>query len=332
MRILFISSSNAYQGIDSLILNQAISLEKIGYTVNHFLVYGGVKSYLKSIKQIRIWLERNPVDIIHAHYGLCGLVAVFAGNCYAPVVISFMGSDLHGGSPKRITDFAYILINKISSLIVQFFSRAIITKSANLQKLLIFKKKSSIIPNGINCIAFTPRDRRHSQIQLGLPLNNKYILFLGNINDNNKNFGLLKQLVFNQNIRIITPYPISSDDVIAYINAADVLVLVSLKEGSPNVIKEAMACNCPIVSTDVGDVRWVFGETEGCYICSFDPEDVAEKIEMALEFSRTKGRTNGRQRILELGLDSESIAKRLLAVYEKVVRGKGYRVTEEVTR
>jgi len=69
-------------------------------------------------------------------------------------------------------------------------------------------------------------------------------------------------LVFNQNIRIITPYPISSDDVIAYINAADVLVLVSLKEGSPNVIKEAMACNCPIVSTDVGDVRWVFGETD----------------------------------------------------------------------
>ena len=81
-----------------------------------------------------------------------------------------------------------------------------------------------------------------------------------------------------------------------------------------------MACNCPIVSTDVGDVRWVIGNTEGCYKCSYEPGDVAEKIKMALEFARTKGRTKGRQRIIELGLDSESIAKRIVEVYESVIK------------
>ena len=96
----------------------------------------------------------------------------------------------------------------------------------------------------------------------------------------------------------------------------ELVILTSLWEGSPNVIKEAMACNCPIVSTNVGDVRWVIGDTEGCYITSFDPEDVAEKIKLALEFGK---RTNGRDRIIELGLDSETIAKRLIDIYSKVL-------------
>jgi N-acetyl sugar amidotransferase len=80
-----------------------------------------------------------------------------------------------------------------------------------------------------------------------------------------------------------------------------------------------MACNCSIVSTDVGDVREIFGNMEGCYITSFEPEDVAEKIRMALDFVRNNGNTCGHQRIIELGLDSENIAKKLLEVYWKVL-------------
>ena len=78
------------------------------------------------------------------------------------------------------------------------------------------------------------------------------------------------------------------------------MILTSFSEGSPQIIKESMACNCPIVSTDVGDVRDVIGETEGCYICSYDPKDVADKIKLALTYSEEKGRTNGRKRIIEL--------------------------------
>ena len=114
-------------------------------------------------------------------------------------------------------------------------------------------------------------------------------------------------------------YDASYELITYYMNAADVLLLTSLWEGSPNVIKEAMACNCPIVSTDVGDVRWVFGETEGCYLTSFDPEDVADKIKLALVFAEEKNRTNGRKRIIEFGLDTETIANKIIDVYKKVV-------------
>lgn len=99
-------------------------------------------------------------------------------------------------------------------------------------------------------------------------------------------------------------------------NAADVVLLTSLWEGSPNAIKEAMACNCPVVSTDVGDVREVIGNTEGCYISSFEPRDVAKKIQMALDFSK---RTNGKQSIIELGLDSKTVANKIINIYTKVI-------------
>lgn len=102
-------------------------------------------------------------------------------------------------------------------------------------------------------------------------------------------------------------------------NASDVLLFTSKWEGSVNVVKEAMACNCPAVSTDVGDVRWVTGNTDGCFISNFKPEDVADKITLALQFSKEKCRTNGRERIIELGLGSETIANRILVVYNNVI-------------
>jgi glycosyltransferase involved in cell wall biosynthesis len=107
-----------------------------------------------------------------------------------------------------------------------------------------------------------------------------------------------------------------------YLNAADCLLLYSSSEGSPQLIKEAMACNCPVVSTDVGDVKWVIGETNGCYITSFETGDVAGKLIDALEFTRSLGRTNGRNRITALGLDSRSVALKLMEVYSKLSHKK----------
>ena len=80
-----------------------------------------------------------------------------------------------------------------------------------------------------------------------------------------------------------------------------------------------MACDLPVVSTRVGDVEWLFGDEPGHFIAEHDPDDVADKIKLALEFSEKYGRTNGRQRIIELGLDSDSIAKRIIEVYEEVI-------------
>ena len=102
-------------------------------------------------------------------------------------------------------------------------------------------------------------------------------------------------------------------------NAADVIVQLSRFEASPMVVKEAMACNRPMVSTDVGDVRELFGNTPGYFLCTHDPSDIAEKIERALDFTQP---TRGRERILELGLSLEQIARRYLHFYERVSNQK----------
>ena len=101
--------------------------------------------------------------------------------------------------------------------------------------------------------------------------------------------------------------------------ACDVFALPTKSEGSPQALKEAMACNCPIVATDVADIRYLLGDVDGHYICSFEAKDVAGKIADAFSYGK---RTNGRQRIIDLGLTNDLVAKRLISIYEEVVRKK----------
>jgi glycosyltransferase involved in cell wall biosynthesis len=115
-------------------------------------------------------------------------------------------------------------------------------------------------------------------------------------------------------IELLSVHDLQQDKIPQLLSGVDVLILTSLFEGSPNVIKEAMACNCPIVSTDVGDVREVFGGIDGCYVSGPDPQDFAEKILEALSFN---GRTAGRERIYYL--DSEKIAKKISRLYKEVL-------------
>lgn len=99
-----------------------------------------------------------------------------------------------------------------------------------------------------------------------------------------------------------------------FYNAADCLLMTSLMEGSLNVIKEALACNCPIVSTDVGDVRAFIANVSGCYLTSFDKHDIAAKLNEALSFNQ---RTKDSEAIKHL--DSECIAEKLITIYKKVL-------------
>ena len=90
-------------------------------------------------------------------------------------------------------------------------------------------------------------------------------------------------------------------------------------EGSSNVIKEAMACNCPIVTTNVGDAAWVTGDTPGCYFTGFDPAGMVEKLTTAQSFAEKHNRTPGHNHLLQLRLDEASIATRIINIYKPVL-------------
>jgi len=322
MKVLFVCSGNSENfNIIPFIKAQGDSLEALGVQVEYYPVIGkGLIGYLKAGLKLRQYLKTRSFDLIHAHFSLSGWAAVIgAGN--TPVVLSLMGDDAQGN---------YIGVNKIefksrlfmlSTKLIQPFVDVIISKSVNLEKHVYLKRKSIVIPNGINTRIFTPRMDVRKQ-DVGFSPDKQQVLFLGNRSRIGKNFSLAQQAVGRLNssqVELVNPFPLRHGDIPRYLNAADVLVLPSFMEGSPNVVKEAMACNCPIVATDVGDVKWLLGDTEGCYITSFDPTDFAEKIKAALSFSREKGRTNGAKRIEELGLDSATVAQRVLEVYQKVI-------------
>jgi glycosyltransferase involved in cell wall biosynthesis len=321
MKVLFVCSGNNKSfKISPFIKEQGESLVKQGIDVEYYPVVGkGIMGYIKAGFKLRNYLKQRQYDLIHAHYTLSGWVAVI-GAKHTPVVLSLMGDDAYG---------EYVGVNKVKfrsryatvlTWLIQPFVRAIISKSANIENYVYLKQKSYIIPNGVDLQKFkplsVPADREKATN------GTKKILFLGNKMNIRKNFQLVQSAVNRLNrpdVEICNPYPVLHSEIPSWLNLANVLVVPSFMEGSPNIIKEAMACNCPIVATDTGDIRWVMDNTKGCYIASFDPEDFADKLSQALHFSVITGRTAGEKRIKELGLDADTIARKLTNVYKKVL-------------
>jgi glycosyltransferase involved in cell wall biosynthesis len=322
VKVLFVSSGNSTNfDIAPFIRSQGESLKAQGIDVKYFTVSGkGLSGYLRSAYELRQFLKKHEFDLIHAHYTLSGWSAVLAFP-KQPVVLSLMGTDAYGD---------YIDVNKIKlssryliflTYLIQPFVNAIICKSRHIESFVYLKKKSQVIPNGI-LLEKIDGDNQDFKNELELNPEKKHVLFLGNIKSRRKNFQLVEtavDIINSDKISIIAPYPVSHDQVIKYMKSVDVLVVPSLMEGSPNVVKEAMACNCPVVATKVGDVAWLFGDEPGYFLTGFDPADVAEKIRMALAFGEETGKTRGRERIRQLGLDSETVARRIVDVYETVL-------------
>lgn len=321
MKVLFVSSGNSRNQISPIVKNQGDSLQQAGINIDYFTVKGkGVTGYLRNAKHLKVYLKENKYDLLHAHYGLCGLVIILA-NKTLPMLLSLMGSDANGeyNSKGRLSSISYL--NMLATKLSAFKTDHVIVKSDNIREKIGFKKQVSVVPNGVDLGKFRPVEKSMARKKLRLELDQKIILFLGNKNVTGKNFSLAitAARLLDEKIQLLAPHPVANNQVAVYLNACDVLLLTSTLEGSPNIIKEAMAVNCPIVATDVGDVRWVLGDTKGCFIASFDPADVADKIRRAIDFSEKHGRTNGRNRIKELGLDSTTIAKKIVTIYENVL-------------
>ena len=281
MNILFVSSGNSKNGISLITYNQSLSLKEIGLNVDCFTIKGkGLIGYLKNINLFRKKVNLNHYDIIHAHYSLSGYF-VFISNVKKPIIVSLMGSD--------------VMAKAINRYIVKYFCKykwhSVIVKSKLLSNKLRLDD-AHIVPNGVDFTVFKPTDKKSAKRKMGLNLNKKYILFCANPNRPEKNFNLAKKAFDKLDYNDIELHCLDNIDykmVPLYMNASDVILLTSLWEGSPNVIKEAMACNRPIVSTDVGDVKSIIEDTKGCYISTNNSNDIAKKITLALRFKNTNG-------------------------------------------
>jgi len=310
MKVLFVCSGNSnaenysFENHHPFVYDQYNSLIKKGIEVNVFLIKGnGIIGYLTNLPTLSKKIKSEKYDLIHAHFGLSGMLATLQRKC--PVVITFQGCDINRIELMCISKFAM----KLSSHNI-FVSRMLAKKAKA-------KENYSIIPYGVDLgNTFKPLKKDDCRKALKLNCNDKIVLFSSSFDRVEKNYELARKSI--EMVGDLTLVELSKGykrcDVNKLFNASDLLLMTSLREGSPQVIKEAMACNCPIVSTDVGDVKEVIGSTEGCYITSFDPKDVAEKIKKALNFGE---RTSGRKRVKNFKMNN--VAEKIFDLYKRIL-------------
>jgi glycosyltransferase involved in cell wall biosynthesis len=258
-------------------------------------------------------------DIVHGHYGLWCLVARLQWT--TPVVASFLGSDLLG---TPTADGSYSKKAALVALISRWLCQrvdAVIVKSEGMKKAAL-GDPIFVIPSGIDFELFRPISRAEARAALGWNQDRFYVLFGNNPRDPNKNFPLAQAAVARLRERdlsaeLVVANGLPQTQVVLYINASNALILPSISEGSPNIVKESMACNVPVVATDVGDVSQVIGHTKGCTVCPADPGALAMALEEALlRAEPTTGRADTTH------LERSVIAGQIIEVYQLVKRQK----------
>ncbi len=308
MKILFVRSGNVYK--DPISTLQGLSLSKAGVDMYYYDVVGkGFWGYLCNVGKLSSYIRKIRPDIIHAHYSFCGYLVCMTFP-KQPVITSLMGSDINNSN-----------FNWITRLFSRLCWKETIVKTEKLKKKSGIVK-AHVIPNGVDLDMFHAISKNIAREHLKWDLNNNIILFAANPNRPEKNWKLAEKAInhVKQKNEVKSLAGIPTEEMVYYYNAADVVLLTSPAEGSPNVIKEAMACNRPIVTTNVGDTEWILGNTDGCYLTTNDVENIAKNIENALDFSIQKVSTAGRERIAEIGLNSSDIAQKLIYIYQKILQ------------
>ena len=280
IKVLIVTSGNS-NVYSPFVQDQINALEKKGIEIVKFIIKGkGILGYVKNYRLLLEAIKINKPDIIHAHYGLSGLLSVLQRKI--PVITTFHGCDVNVPKNRILSNIA----NKLSAQSI-FVSNDLSDK--------LGQKKPVVIPCGIDLDVFYPiKEKGKVKKKMGLDKDKKYILFSSSFSTHVKNYPLAREAVSRiENVELLELKGYSREEVALLMNAVDLVLLTSFREASPQFIKEAMACNCPIVSTDVGDVKDVIKNTKGCYISKNDPIDLSNKIQEALKFNlRTLGRKN----------------------------------------
>jgi glycosyltransferase involved in cell wall biosynthesis len=291
------------------------------------IIHAGLGSRPKDMIALAIKLRHAiknfKPDIIHSQYAtMTGAVTIIAGG-RIPVAVSFGGDEIYGTyvSASSTKSLRTSLALKCSRYCAR---QAAVCIAKNESMRAILKdwgaRRVEVIPNGVNLDVFKELDQQHCRAQLGLPHDVLYVIFAVRDNDYVKRRDLAEKAVrlcnpgASRKVELLILDNVAPSLMPIYLNAGNVLLLCSNHEGSPNIVKEALACNRPVVSTDVGDVRERFGSVSGLFLVPPTPSDIARGLQQALCWQKSNGRN------FVAALSEEIVAKQLFTLYRTMMK------------
>ena len=320
MKVLFVTNmwpDDERPWYGAFVKSQADSLERLGIEIDVLPIrgYAGRAAYARAAMRMRRLTRRGGHDVVHAHYGHAGVVARTQRR--SPLVVSYCGDDVLG---TRTSEGGLTPRSRVEAAAFRQLARvaaATITKSREMAETLPedVRHRNHVIPNGVDLDRFKPIDKREARARLGWDPGERTILFLANPAIPTKNHPLAAATCARlPGVRLRVEHDRPYEEVPLLLSAADAMLFTSLSEGSPNVVKEAMAAELPVVSTAVGDVPERLRGVAGCHICEPDPDALAGALASALAHGRSP-----EARAAVADLSSEVVARRIQRLYERVL-------------
>lgn len=329
-RVLMITSEWPTENepyIAPFVVRQVKFLRKHGVDIDVFPFRGNkaLLNYWKARREVSIMQKINTYDLIHAQWGQSALL-VFPTK--KPLVISFRGDDLLGiiGEDGRKSIQGFVL-QSLSKFFARIADEVILVSKAMAR--YIGSRTYHVIPSGLDLELFKPQPKMEARRKLGLRDECFIVLFVGNISNPRKRYSLAKEAVKKAKkqieIELLTAANVNHSEIPVYMNAADLLLLVSAHEGSPNVIKEALACNLPVLSTDVGDVRERIDGIPGCKLIEKVTvggiaNELVEQHRIHIQRKMIGNCFSSREHVLNLNEDL--LAERVIDIYKNALNKK----------
>ena len=313
----------SWGGTAHFIVRQAEFLRRAGVhvDVHHFVGGRSPRNYAGAWFAVHRRLRQERYDVVHAQFGQSALPAL---PCPVPLVVTLRGDDLQGilhDTQGHLTTFGRLL-----PLVSKFTAKradAVIVVSDHMRAFLPPTIEPQVIPSGLNLELFRPMPQAEARRAAGLADGKKYVLFVGQPDLARKRFALAQEAVARvaqrHPVELVVGWRVPHDRIPVLMNACDALVFTSLQEGSPNAVKEALACDLPVVSVRVGDVPERLQDVAGCELCADDrPETIAAALERVL---CRGGRAAGHAAVAHL--DERRQAQRVIEVYRRAIARHG---------
>ena len=314
IRVLAVIPASSAKASMIFARRQVASLQQAGVVCETFFLASRTSPWIliEESRRLRRMAKSFRADLLHAHYGtatafLCAVSVPF------PLVVTYRGSDLN---PSPSLSWARGFIGRLLSQLAALRARQIICVTVQLRERLWWRKhRAAVIPSGVDTALFFPYPRNEARAKLGWGNCERVVLF-------NASDPKLKRLDLAQTavevatticgkIRfVVLDGDVAAETVPVMMAAADCLLLTSDWEGSPNVVKEAIACNLPVVTVDAGDVKARLDGVSPSSIVDRDPEEIAKALAEILIQGK---RSNGSSRVGEFS--ELSVAQRIISVY-----------------